>query len=280
MDPKDELNSLLNDVIGMAVRLVEKHGSHIPFCMAVTATGERVNIAADDSALPGADQLLAGIREHITEALRERRYRAVALARNVEYRWAKDGSRTDAVQITLDHEQGSPVTCYLPYQLAHGRVVPGELFAVDPQERFFTAGDADEPERLLTKQQLAGVLVGMNRDGFVHCLRDLTSLCHPDEFPLVERMSAIMGELLKTFDYAKSPEFLRSILGKSAAFIEMKKRLLTPVKRTENFKRLCDALANVGKSDAAFDLIEESRQGRIKELRDLLSEISNSDDPS
>jgi hypothetical protein len=138
MTPKDELNSLLDNAIGMALRLVEKHGSHIPFCMAVTTAGENVNIASDDSALPGADALLAGVRQHISNALREKRYRAVALARNVEYQSARDGSRTNAVQITLDHEQGSPVTCYLPYHIAQGKVVPGELFAVNPEERFFT----------------------------------------------------------------------------------------------------------------------------------------------
>lgn len=138
MSPKDELNSLLNDAIGMAIRLVEKHGSHILFCMVITTAGEHINIAADDTALPGADALLAGMRQHIADAVRERRYRAVALARNVEYRSARNGSRTDAIQVTLDHEQASPVTCYLPYQLAQGRVVPGELFAVAPEERFFS----------------------------------------------------------------------------------------------------------------------------------------------
>lgn len=138
MTPKDELNSLLNDAIEMALRLVEKHGSHIPFCMAITTAGERINVATDDSGLPGADVLLVGVRQHIKDALREKRYRAVALARNVEYRSAQDGSQTDAVQISLDHEHGSPVTCYLPYRRAQGRVVPGELFAVEPEERFFT----------------------------------------------------------------------------------------------------------------------------------------------
>lgn len=137
MTPKDELNSLLDNAIGMAIRLVEKHGSHIPFCMAITTAGEYINIAADDTGLPGTDALLAGVREHITDALREGRYRAIALARNVEYRSAQDGSRTDAVQVTLDHVEGSPVTCYLPYLLAQGRVVPGELFAIAPEERFF-----------------------------------------------------------------------------------------------------------------------------------------------
>lgn len=138
MTPKDELNSLLNDAIQMALRLVEKHDSHIPFCMAITTAGERINVAADDTGLPGADALLAGVRQHIKDALRERHCRAVALARNVEYRSARDGAQTDAVQVTLDHEDGSPATCYLPYRIAQGGVVPGELFAVEPEERFFT----------------------------------------------------------------------------------------------------------------------------------------------
>ena len=121
----------------MALRLVEKHGSHIPFCIAVTTAGERISTAAGDTGLPGADVLLAAVRQHIKDALRERRYRAIALARNVEYQSARDGLRTDAVQVTLDHEHGSPVTCYLPYQKARGAVIPGELFAVKPEETFF-----------------------------------------------------------------------------------------------------------------------------------------------
>ena len=60
--PKDELNLLLNDAVNMAVRLLEKHGSHIPFCLAVTTSGERTSIAADDSKMPGAEALLADIR--------------------------------------------------------------------------------------------------------------------------------------------------------------------------------------------------------------------------
>jgi hypothetical protein len=137
MTPKEELDSLLNDAIGMAFRLIGKHGNHIPFCMAVTISGERTSIAANDSELPGAEALLAGVRQHITEAVREKRYRAIALARNVEYCSALDGSPTDAVQITLDHERGEAVTCYLPYRLSHSRVLPGEIFAVRPEERFF-----------------------------------------------------------------------------------------------------------------------------------------------
>lgn len=108
-----------------------------PFCLAISTSGERANIASDDSKMPGVDSLLAGIRQHITAAVHEKRCRAVALARNVEYRSARDGARTDAVQITLDHEEGSPVTCYLPYQLAQGKVLPGQLFAVQAEERFF-----------------------------------------------------------------------------------------------------------------------------------------------
>ena len=138
MTPKDELNSLLSDAIGMALSLVEKHGNHIPFCMAVTRAGERVSVAADDTGLPGTGALIAGVRQHISDALREKTYRAIALVQNVEYQSAQDGLRTDAVQITLDHEHGSAVTCYLPYKKTRGVVIAGELFAVNPIEIFFS----------------------------------------------------------------------------------------------------------------------------------------------
>jgi hypothetical protein len=102
MTPKDELDSLLNEAIGIALRLVEKHGSHIPFCMAISTARERVNVAAADTGSPGADAPLSGVRQHIVDAVREKRYRAVALAQNVEYQSAQGGSRADAVQGLVD----------------------------------------------------------------------------------------------------------------------------------------------------------------------------------
>jgi hypothetical protein len=36
MTTRDELTGLLTEVIEMALRLTQEHGSHLPFCMAIT----------------------------------------------------------------------------------------------------------------------------------------------------------------------------------------------------------------------------------------------------
>ena len=90
-------------------------------------------------------------------------------------------------------------------------------------------------------------------------------------------LAAITSELFDTFDYAKSPEFLRSLEGKSEAFRAMKLKLITPERQTEMRKRLGDALVGVIDSDEILVLIEPVRWERIKELRNLLMEVSNPD---
>ncbi len=97
---------------------------------------------------------------------------------------------------------------------------------------------------------------------------------------MVRRMAEIVSDLFEAFDYSRSPEFLRSVAGKSAEFIAMKQRLITPMKRAEIQKRLGRALEKVWNCDDVFELVEPSRHAQIKELRNLLSEVSNLDDES
>jgi hypothetical protein len=102
--------------------------------------------------------------------------------------------------------------------------------------------------------------------------------CDADDVPLVLRMSAIINELFDTFDYSKSPEFLRSLNGKTAEFRAMKLRLITPRPAGRiMLKRFGDALVRVRESDAVFELLESTRHERIKELRALLSEVLHED---
>ena len=134
----------------------------------------------------------------------------------------------------------------------------------------------------MTKRQLVGVIVSLNRDSFLEALREpsvLREMCAPEDVTRVLRMSEIAGELLDTFDFSKSPEFLRSLEGKSDEFCSMKRRLITPVRRAETLNRLDVALANVLDSDDALDLVEETRHWRIMELRAVLLEVSNPDEP-
>jgi hypothetical protein len=139
-------------------------------------------------------------------------------------------------------------------------------------------------EHQLSKQQLLGVLVGLKETSNEQVLDEpafLTrEICDRGDIPLVRRMFAIISELVDSFDYSKSPEFVRSLSGKSDEFRAMKLRLFTPMRRTQTLKRFGDALTNVADSDAVLDLIENNRRERIKELRSLLSEVSNTNSPN
>lgn len=99
--------------------------------------------------------------------------------------------------------------------------------------------------------------------------------CQAGDVPLVRRMAQIVKGLYDGFDYASSPEFIKSVEGKSEAFRAMRLKLLSPAKKTELRKRFGDELARILESPGIYDLVRPSEHERLKELRALLLEVSN-----
>jgi hypothetical protein len=126
------------------------------------------------------------------------------------------------------------------------------------------------------------MLVGLTRVNDISLVDDpkvmSREVCLDGDIPLIRRMSTITNELYTTFNYEKSPEFLRSVTGKSELVRAMRLKFLTPQRRAEMHKRFGDALVRVMESDDILDLVESSRHERIKELRGLLLEVSNPTD--
>jgi len=60
LGPREELDALLDAALRLALRLVEKHGCHIPFAFTVTTAGNRTDIAADNAVVTDAEQLFTG----------------------------------------------------------------------------------------------------------------------------------------------------------------------------------------------------------------------------
>src|SRR6266403_2054348 len=87
--PREECDMLLDEAIKMALRLVEAHGHHFPFCLAITVAGERTNFAADDREISDGDLLFETVRQSVLKAIRDRQLKAVALVKNVHYHLAK-----------------------------------------------------------------------------------------------------------------------------------------------------------------------------------------------
>ena len=136
--PREQQNELLNAAIDMALKLIGKHGAHVPFAMVIGSDGKRFNIAVDDRETQDGRVLEESLLNELRSLCGRNELKTVAFARNVEYRSADDGSHVDAIEITLDHLDDSAVTCMLPYRLRNtGQPMPGELFAIDPSFTFF-----------------------------------------------------------------------------------------------------------------------------------------------
>jgi hypothetical protein len=134
---RQELDALLNDALQMALQLVAKHGSHMPFAMIVTPAGKRANIAADDRTVHDREVLFATVRTELTKTILQQGVRSFALAQNVRYTRRDTGESSDAVRVQLEHSNGQSVTCYLPYRITAGQPVPGEVVATDSTEKLF-----------------------------------------------------------------------------------------------------------------------------------------------
>lgn len=134
---QQELDSLLNDALHMALQLVAKHGSFIPFAMIVTPAGKRANIAADNSIVHDAEVLFVIVRADLIKTIQQQGARSFALARMVRYDRRDTGQNSSAVQVQLEHIDGTSVTCYLPYETSDGQPIPGEVFATDSTEKLF-----------------------------------------------------------------------------------------------------------------------------------------------
>lgn len=134
---QQELDSLLDDALHMALQLVAKHGSHMPFAMIVTPAGKLANIAADDRTVHDREVLFTTVRTELTKTIQQQGVRSFALAHNVRYTRRDTGESSDAVRVQLEHISGMSVTCYLPYHISDGQPVPGEIVATDPTARLF-----------------------------------------------------------------------------------------------------------------------------------------------
>lgn len=77
-----------------------------------------------------------------------------------------------------------------------------------------------------------------------------------------------ISQILRSYDYLKSPEFLRSIDGKSEQFVAMKRKLESdPTRRAHHAKRFEVALCNLPTSSEAYDLLSVDAHVHLNAIR-------------
>jgi hypothetical protein len=135
---REDLDALLDPLLGFAQDMLRKHGEFHPFGNAMTVDGQvELSAASTGSETPPAQELI----DLMVAALRKRaaagEIRAAGLCYDVRMR-GSDGNATDAISVALEHVAGDTVLVLMPY--SKGRLSGlrfGDLSAQPGERRIF-----------------------------------------------------------------------------------------------------------------------------------------------
>lgn len=144
MTPKQEAEVLMNEILPVAERMLQKYGEFYPYGGYMKPDGTIVHIGANDADTdrPKSKDLLYILRSSLREMADGKECKAVALVFDVSTTLPNSGQKSDAVQLTIEHEGGYSVEIFIPYRVADGDVIYGETFVQQGKHEVFPVTDA------------------------------------------------------------------------------------------------------------------------------------------
>ena len=90
----------------------------------------------DDSGHPKPEDLLPILRRSLQEMARTNECKAVAVVFNVIVTLPQSNLKSDAIQASIEHENGYSVEVFFPYQVVGDEIAYGKTFAQPVNTRF------------------------------------------------------------------------------------------------------------------------------------------------
>jgi hypothetical protein len=128
---RTDLDPLLDETLQAACHLLEKNGEFFPFGVVLRSDGERRHVQGwTSSEQPTPTEVIDLLLRDFRTGAASREYRATALVRDVRVTDKHQDVTTDAISVTLEHEDGTSINCYLPYSKSDQSAFTfGEVFA-------------------------------------------------------------------------------------------------------------------------------------------------------
>lgn len=138
-----DLDTLLNDLLPFAERMLAKHGEFYPFGGSIRPDGERISVGAKGSSdRPKSQELIAIMTDSFRAQATQGKIRAAGICFDVRVIPPGQADKTDAIQLALEREGGDAVDVFVPYaRLPDGEFTYGELFACERTPTFFVQQD-------------------------------------------------------------------------------------------------------------------------------------------
>jgi hypothetical protein len=137
---KHESEALMNAVMPVAEKMLEQYGEFFPCGAYMTAEGAVALIGVDDPETdhPKSQDILYVLRNSLREMADDNRCKATAIVFDVTIVLPNSDSRSNAIQVCLEHVEGYCVDVFIPYELVSQELIYREIFAQQGTQQIFT----------------------------------------------------------------------------------------------------------------------------------------------
>jgi hypothetical protein len=131
MNPKEDVEQLMNEGFEFAAKVLREHGEFYPFGIVRKADGNIQHVgAADGTEHPPSAALIEILRSTYRQEAQAGRYSATAMFYDVRITPPGKSAKSDAIQVELEHSGGYCADVFFPYTRdSAGNVSFGEIFA-------------------------------------------------------------------------------------------------------------------------------------------------------
>jgi len=132
MSVEDDYNALLNGAIDVATDFLGQYSEFPPFAMAMQGEdGELFHIEPDGEEGEELDSetVMAAMAAGLRDDARNGRWRAVALVADVTLEDEQGEPVTAAIHVAMEHGAGDPISAVVPYSIEGDQVELDELIA-------------------------------------------------------------------------------------------------------------------------------------------------------
>jgi hypothetical protein len=139
MSPKQESETLMNEMLPVAKRMLREYGEFFPYGGYMKPNGEIVHVGAKDPATdrPKSKDLIDILQSSFREMVRCQQCKAVAIVYDVIVPLPQSNRKSDAIKVCLDHSGHYSAEVFFPYHILNDEVVFGEIFAQEGQHEYF-----------------------------------------------------------------------------------------------------------------------------------------------
>ncbi|MBZ5571522.1 MAG: hypothetical protein LAO09_06565 [Acidobacteriia bacterium] len=140
MNGKNDCERLMNVVLPLAERMLSKLKEFYPYGAYMRPSGEIVDVGVEEEGLdhPKSRDLLYVLRESFSEMARTGACKATAIVTNVVVTLPGGQNKSDAIQISLEHEDCYSAEVFVPYAMdGEGKITYGDMFAQQGDKDIF-----------------------------------------------------------------------------------------------------------------------------------------------